>query len=315
MTESVTTVSRPRITPKRHRRSLTSVIDSYSCREERIAALLAGWEQGTRSRVYREARAMTIEYRAARGFKARPADILTPPSANTKLAKGARPTFGLTLQSHAVTLIDGTLATCCPWAGLCTGVCVLNRGNGRYASVQRARDWRTDFIALHPLDALTMIGAELKRAVQKHGEILFRPNVNSDIAWRAVVGGTFAELPNVASYGYSKMTLTTDVFGARWERLHGLNHVAYSVSERSDDVAVQQHLDSGGMVAVVTDRQPKQPIEQWHTATVVDADISDEWMVEPAESRGLIGDLSFKTDERDRDRFPRFVRKVGYAIS
>ena len=295
-------------TRRRPRVNLTHLIANSSTVTQRADALLTGWEQSTRGEAYRAARSASIAHRVRRGFAERSADMLTPPAANTKLAKGATPSYGLTIQSHAMTLSDGTRVNGCPWAGLCVTVCVLNRGHGQRSSVQSARDWRTDFLALDPLAALTMIGAELRRGVMKHGKILFRPNVNSDLIWRDIVGDALRGLDGVTSYGYSKRPIGGDAIGADWERLHGLDHVAYSASEKSNGRSIDRHLAAGGTVAVVTDRRPHEPIAQWHTVgTVVDADTTDEWLIG---APSTIGDLSYKTD-RPQDA-PRFVQKVGY---
>ena len=308
-TTTMTVAVSPPRTP-RQRVTLTSLIVEETTKAERIEALLSGWRHGTRGDEYRRARAVAIGHRVRRGFAERGADFLTSPDANAKLSKGAVPSYGLTCQSHALTLSDGTEINACPWAGLCVSVCVLNRGHGRQSSVQSARDWRTDLLGLAPLDALVMIGAELRRGVRKHGAILFRPNVNSDLAWHTIVGDTLRQLPGVTSYGYSKRPLTAETIGPDWDALHGLDHIAYSASERTDNALAERHLALGGNVATVTDRAPKQAVQQWHAvAPVVDADLSDEWIVK---AQGTIGDLSFKTD-KPIDAAPRFVRRVGYA--
>ena len=300
------------VVPPRTRRrvTLTSLIVEETTKAERIEALLSGWRHGTRGEEYRRARAAAIGHRVLRGFAERGADLLTPPDDNAKLNKGVTPSYGLTCQSHALTLSDGTRINACPWAGLCVSVCVLNRGHGRQSSVQSARDWRTDFLGLEPRHALVMIGAELRRGVRKHGAILFRPNVNSDLAWFDIVGDTLRQLPGVTSYGYSKRPLTAEAIGPDWNALHGLDYVAYSASEKTDNALAERHLALGGNVATVTDRAPKQAVQQWHAvAPVVDADLSDEWIVGRS---GVIGDLSFKTD-KPIDAAPRFVRRVGYT--
>ena len=296
---TATTVTAPvRITRKRAQ-TLTDAMLQGTTLAERRAALRAGYDVGTHSDLYRDARRSLIATRVAHGFAMAPAPLLSEPSSNVKLAKGATPAYGLTLQSFRSVFADGTRVNACPDAGQCVRVCVLNRGKGALPDVQRARDYRTEFVARHTLAALIMIGAELRRAVDKWGAITFRPNVNSDVLWSSVVGDGLTTLPGVTSYGYTKRPMTDD-------RPSGLHHEARSFSERSDWIDAAIHARSGGTVAIVTNRRPGEPIEQWHpTARVVDADATDEWMFTP----GVFGDLSFKSD-RPADRSFGFVQHV-----
>ncbi len=287
---STQTLTAPTIRRTRTR-NVTDLVIAETTLSQRIDALMAGWHSvGTRSTdhaAYRSARTLFGTMRGRHGFKAVPSPILSAPSDNLKLKKGTTPAYGLTLQSYRSTLSDGKRVNACPNAGHCVSVCVLNNGNGRYVSVQRARDARTDFLSTDPIHALILIGAELRRAVRKHGAITFRPNVNSDLDWHAIIGDTFRTLPGVKSYGYSKRpeVLTRSALSVE----------AYSWGETSDETAVAAFLAAGGTVAAVTDRKPGDPIRQWHpTATVVDADATDEWMFTP----GVIGDLSAKGDAR-----------------
>jgi hypothetical protein len=251
--------------------------------------------------------------RARHGFVRRPADLLTPPDANHKLAGAATPSYGLTLHSFRVVLpaADGyrrLSLNACPHAGHCVKVCVLRNGNGRFGSVQRAWLWRTDLLAREPHAFARILAFELVRAVRKHGRILFRPNVNSDIAWETVLPSLTdgSVLPGVLSYGYSKRPETLQ--GDGW--LGAAYRVAYSWNERSDAGAVAAAMARGVPVAMVTSRRKGAPTvtaAPFDPAPVVlDADSTDEWMLTAG---GVIGDLSAKGKARS------LTGRSGFVVS
>lgn len=222
--------------------------------------------------------------------------LLSAPKSNTKLNKTGV-AYGLTISSHVQTLTSGMRVNVCPNAGHCArpGVCVLKVGNGQYPAVIAGRRARTDFLAENAEPFLYMLGFELGRAVLKHGEILFRPNVNSDIDWGQLVGDGFKYLRGVKSYGYTKRPDVLD----RWPDEHPLTVESYSLNENSDLDAVWQFLFNGGSVAAVTNRKEGDPVRQWMTElwpqsfvrfAVVDASVSDAWMFD----NGVIGDLAAK---------------------
>jgi hypothetical protein len=247
--------------------------------------------------------------RARHGFAERVAPLLTEPGANVKLDKSIVPAYGLTLH-HVRSKFAATddapalSVNACPWAGHCTRVCVLNNGNGRYDSVQRAWRWRTEFLARHPESFARVLAWELVRAVRKHGAILFRPNVNSDVEWHRVLPSlTDGYVTGVTSYGYSKSAAVLSTDG--W--LGAAYRVAYSWNERSDAKAVRAFIMRGGSVAVVTSRSKGEPVLSVFpfgvTASAVDADVTDEWMF----ASGAVGDLSAKGKARSLIGTSKFV--------
>jgi hypothetical protein len=184
---------------------------------------------------------------------------------------------------------------------------VVANGNGRFASTQQGWRWRTDLFATHPREALQVLAWELVAAVRKHGRILFRPNVNSDVSWHELVPSLFdgVTLPGVTSYGYSKDPAT--LAGDGW--LGATYRVAYSWNERSDAATVADFLARGGAVAVVTSRAKGSPVlARFPFATgdapIADADVSDEWILTPGM---VVGDLSAKGKARSLIGHSRFV--------
>jgi len=271
--------------------------------------------------------AILASVRARHGFRELTTSLLTPPDANSKLDKASTPSYGLTLH-HVRSVFDATddaprlSVNACPWAGHCTRVCVLNNGNGRYDSVQRAWRWRTDFLARHPESFARVLAFELVRAVRKHGAILFRPNVNSDVQWERVLPSlTDGYVNGVTSYGYSKSPDVLETDG--W--LGAAYRVAYSWNERSDADKVRAFLVRGGSVAAVTSRRKGDAVLAVFpfgtTARAVDADVTDEWML----ASGVVGDLSAKGKARDlignsgfvvnADERVRVAVKVGRRVA
>lgn len=308
-TTTPTATSSAKVVIQRKKRTVTDIIVSRSTLGERVAAFDTGLALDARA--LRIARDTQVPYRVALNFMARYAPMTGAPDTNMKLEKGQLPAFGLTIASHLTRMSDGKYANACPHAGQCAapGVCVLTRGNARYESVGRGREWRGNFLAFETLHALTMVGNELARGIAKHGAVSYRPDVNSDTNTAAIYGDRLTTTPGLTSYNYTK-----DPLALTRPDLMGVHHVAYSYSERSNAAAVNHALAANvARVAVVTDRRAGQPITQWHpTAKVVDADISDEWMFTPD---AVIGDLSFKRTGIDIDPSLAFVQRVGYTAT
>lgn len=245
--------------------------------------------------------------RALHGLQGAPM-VLTEPRGNNKLSKAETPSYGLTLQHYVQKLKgSGLTVNACPNAGDCTKVCVLDNGYGMMPGIQEARRARTEFLVAHPFYAGVLIGRELSRAVDRHENILFRPNVNSDVEWEKVAPSlTSGDLWGrcVHSYGYTKLPYVLDTDG----HLDEFYRVAYSWNEHSDYEAVSRFLDNGGSVAIVTDRRKGQPCTAtqrwWLDHPIIDADVTDEWIFENA-----VGDLSAKGRAR------RLIGKSGFVVT
>lgn len=250
--------------------------------------------------------ASIMSARAGRGFKEVVSDFLTPPSSNDKLRAASVPSYGLTLAHEKL----HERLNLCPWAGDCTKVCVLNNGNGAYDSVRRAWLWRTDFLSEHPHDAVWQMGWELGRAVRRHGRILFRPDVNSDLSWHRFLPA-LGTLPMVTVYGYTK---SPAVFSGHKLLKHWGFNYAYSHNEKSDREREASLLREGGRIAVVTSREKGRPTDPWALrrffgvgpeVAVVDADVTDQWMLA---DYPVIGDLSAKGQAR------RLIGKSDFVV-
>jgi hypothetical protein len=188
-----------------------------------------------------------------------------------KLKKSLTYTAGLTLQHANVSGLET-----CPWRGHCTSVCVLDNGNGRYATVQHARNVKTQFLAKHPESFITILASEIKKLSNIHDKVLIRLNTNSDIRWHLVLKSAVNEhplLPNVYFYDYTKnpaVLLTDGMVGTRYR-------MVYSVNETSDMNKVIAFLNRGGTAAIVTNRKKNQStLDTFLGVPVLDGDLHDD---------------------------------------
>lgn len=141
------------------------------------------------------------------------------------------------------------------------------------AYVATGRKIRTDFMMAEPLAFLRLLVHEIGTAHRKHDDLHVRLNTFSDIAWERVIPWMFAMFPDVQFYDYTK----------RWDRIEHTpaNYaLAASVSEATPMQTVRLF---DGPMAVVLDVPKGQPMPAtWQGHVVVDADLSDRWIVEHA---------------------------------
>jgi len=276
----------------RKRRTLVSVLRN----SDYDHVLVDGYVRGLQGIPIHFADKAIERARQGRGFAPVVADLLTNPKANAKLEAATVPTYGLTL-AHATLHDEFNL---CPWSGDCEKVCVLNTGKGMYDNVRRAWLWRTDFLAYFTGDAILRLGWELGRAVRKHGRILFRPDVNSDLTWHTFLP-SLGGLDGVTVYGYTKNPAHVHLHRLRSDM--GF-HYAYSHNESSCREDEARMLSEGGKIAMVTSRRKGEPVDADKvraffgvddSVRVVDADVTDEWMFADG---GVVGDLSAKGSAR-----------------
>lgn len=218
----------------------------------------------------KEARATWKQFRIDNGFSSY-ADLLTLPSVQHKLKKSKIYTVGLTIQHANVSGIET-----CAWRGHCTSVCVLDNGNGRYSSVQKARNVKTQFLAKHPVEFLRILGSEIRKHSEENEEVLVRLNVNSDLRWYVILptlSNGHPQMPNVSIYDYTKNPAVLHGNGMAGDKYR----VIYSINEKSDLGKVRQFLSRGGTVAIVTNRKKNgKVLESFLGVRVVDGDLSDD---------------------------------------
>lgn len=192
------------------------------------------------------------------------ATLLGAPTTNTKLAKGTRLIYGLTLLPHEASGVNT-----CPFAtDNCAAVCVLmTAGRGVMSNVREGRAAKTVFASEHPAEFLALLLHELGN-VAKRDNAVVRLNVASDIRWEYVLPEAFAL--DLEYYDYTKWP------SAKRSPLDNYR-IVYSRNERDGDDPATEYLANGGTVAVVFHTMP----ERWHGFRVVSGDDHDDRTVEP----------------------------------
>lgn len=146
----------------------------------------------------REAIAVQVQCRVARGFMARKAPMLGEPADNAKTSKGSG-TYTLTLSPAD----DSEMWNTCTWSTPgCRAACVLQTaGKGPMASVRNGRRWKTDMLGEYPLHFLRLLVNELDKLP---AGTLVRLNTASDIRWELVCPWLFEMFAELKFYDYTK---------------------------------------------------------------------------------------------------------------
>lgn len=172
----------------------------------------------------------------------RKARLLTPPGANTKLAKGKIPIYGLTLAPAGLSGYQ-----LCPWRSPeCEAACLgVTAGRSRFSNVQQARIAKTRYLMTQPYLFFRQLYEELQKASMKHSfSFAFRSNVLSDIPWESIA----PEIYSFASWNYD---YTKSFKRAMDSRRHGSRvHLTLSHSGHNYEDCIM-YLNAGGNVAVV----------------------------------------------------------------
>lgn len=287
------------------------------------AGVIAGFTQSdkaTRDSVA-AARKLQGEYRARAGYRNAPAAILTSGASQYKLSKNTLASFGMMLTPErglmspkyadirAAFGIAGPVNVC-PLASLgCALACLSTSGQSGMPAQQRAQAARTAFLLAEPHAAGLIIGAELRAAIWRNGEINLRLNTTSDIRWEFVCPDMLAELSRagVKFYDYTAWSpakrAPSDIYT-----------LTYSAKETSHtpDSALVAILSAGGNVAIPFDTPRGKPLpETWRGFTVIDGDVSDERRNDPA---GVVVGLRAKGHAWKRDNSAGFIRSAAITV-
>lgn len=240
-----------------------------------------------------KAKALWAAFRSEHGFAAAAPALLTPPSANQKLAKTFA--YGLSLSPS-----DSSGINVCPNATeSCRAACVAFAGKGAFHSVQRARITKTLFLVQHPEAFLRLVVHEIGKARNKHGDdLLVRLNTFSDIRWHVLFPWLFELFSDVQFYDYTKNWVGLDRIPANYK-------VALSDSERVTEDRIHMATGKGYNVAMVLQVKRGEAMPAtWQGIPVIDADKSDSWMIGNV---GVIGGLRPKGSMRFDDLMVRRV--------
>jgi hypothetical protein len=237
--------------------------------------------------------------------------LVSKPEDNAKLGKsgagGGVPTYGLTLapareasklQCSCGAPMVRRLNTCPNATPTCTAGCLNTAGKGELARVQRGRAIKTHAWIVEPDACVTVLTAEIHRAVDLWGSIRQRLNVLSDAEWERILPDLFdATAGEVAFYDYTKIRDRYERFLAG--ELPTNYHLTFSASERTSDADIADIVSRGGNVAVVF---AKYVPATWLGLPVVNGDLSDDRVSDP---RGVIVGLKAK----GKMRHPSYVER------
>jgi len=228
----------------------------------------------------REWRDIMSTYRERYGFCPVHTPLLT--TDNDKLGKSTVPSFGLSL---APADTSGVWQVCRYSSPGCRAVCLATAGNGRYDSVNRARQYRTALLGAHPALFIRVMAHEIRNLVAKHGEIRFRPNILADLPFETFASELFT-IPNVSYYDYTKWPSD--------KRGHIDNYrLVGSVHEKHTDSQIWDMVNDYGSAAVVFSTLRDNPLPTSYLGVrLVDGDKSDDRTV--ASETGVIIGLRAK---------------------
>lgn len=229
-----------------------------------------------------DSRRAWLSYRQERGRKSA-TDMLTAPDHQPKTGKSETATYVL----HLAPADSAAGVNLCPWSTAgCRAACLNTAGRGRFDAVQQGRIIKSEFFRDHPAEFLSLIVAEIERAIRKHGRVAIRLNGTSDIRWERVAPWLFTRwaASQVVWYDYTKAGRRT---------VPENYHLTYSLSERDSEQRAVAMVEQYGRVAVVFDttRSGDLPAE-FAGVPVVDGDKNDQrW-----QDHGVIVGLRAKGD-------------------
>ena len=243
------------------------------------------------------------------------APMLTGGASQHKLAKSAGASFGMMLTPargmmapdladvRAVFRLTGPVNLCPRASAGCAAACLSRSGHSGMPTAQRAQAVRTAWLISHPREAGIMLGAELRKAVGRHGRVNLRLNTTSDIRWEIVAPDMITELTavGVVMYDYT-------AYAPADRRAREDYHLTFSAKEpaHTPDDYLMAVLASGRNVAMpFAVRRGAELPTSWHGVRVIDGDTTDERYRDP---RGVVVGLRVKGHMGKRDR-TGFIRE------
>ena len=206
-------------------------------------------------------------------FSGRTTKLLTPPGANTKLAKGSVPIYGLTLAPAGSSGYQ-----LCPWRSPeCEAACLgITAGRSKFSNVRNARITKTVYLMSDPYAFFRQLYKELHAACRKHEYegFGFRSNVLSDIPWESIAPQMYEFCGN--NYDYTK-SFARAINSRRRGLMEAPLHLTLSYSGHNHDQCVE-YLNAGGNVAVVF---RKDLPDRCMGARVINGDESDARFLDP----------------------------------
>jgi len=227
----------------------------------------------------RQAKQEYADHRFSRGLPRRYAPLLTWPKGNPKLFLSIIATYGLMLAPASLSGYN-----VCPWSTpMCRSGCLNTAGRGKMPKNQYGRIVKTQFLAENPTAFFVLLEYEIRLAVKRHGRILMRLNVLSDLRWERFAPWLF-DIEGVDWYDYTK-SYARAAESVEW----GPNYVlTASYHERTTPIQVSALLAAGVSVARVFTKIP--------SSGVINGDLTDDRYHEP---KGVIVALKAKGKMRE----------------
>ncbi len=244
--------------------------------------------------------------------------LLTPPTANAKLAKS------IGYYNCGISFVPGDLSghEVCPGRGNCfafegESVCLATKGRAEdLSSINQSRRSRTvfrfsDLERFNDVLRAEMLKAD-RAAKRKRMPVAFRPNIFSDLAWHRTHPWMFTEFAHWAFYGYTKVRGYYRDFLAG--KLPANYHLTFSFSEKVSDNFCRGILEKGGTLAVVFAGKGSADLpERFLGHPVINAVSSD---LRFQDQPGIVAGLAVKTPKRKANaiRFRGLVTKSGFVV-
>lgn len=255
----------------------------------------------------RTARASMVPYRVAEGFIPGAVKLLTHPDENLKLThSGVDGVAGYGL-SLAPASLSGWNVCRYSTAG-CRSACLNTSGKGAFPVQQRARVWKTKWLAGDPVSFLRVLAAELDAIPVDVWSaagftVSFRFNVLSDLPWETIAPWLVARVMGrgIRLYDYTKWPTS---------RRSGVD--GYELCQSAHEKSTARAIAAAPHPVVVVDVKRGRELPATYLGRpVVDGDVSDARFLDPVGSVVLLRFKAVTTTDRARAVASGFVKSVA----
>jgi len=216
---------------------------------------------------YDEARTAWYDFRADRNYPTIKVTYLSIGDHNKKIALNRIPSVSFTGAPHRM----AGLNACVNSTTSCREVCIRHTGRLDMPRAIQVGIDRTQFLADHPTEAISLIHWETVRSAAKVAELARRLNVVTDVNWEDVAPWLFTEAPeNVVTYDYTKDWNRQPEAAERYR-------LTFSAMERHGIADIREMTDRGRNVAVVFPAEMKTTPypDQWFGIPLINGDVTD----------------------------------------
>lgn len=255
----------------------------------------------------RSARASMIPFRVAEGFIPATVKLLTHPDENLKLSHSS----SSAVAGYGLSLAPASLAgwnVCRYSTAGCRASCLNTSGKGAFPMQQRARVWKTKWLAADPVSFLRVLVAEIDAIKVGAWEaagltVSFRFNVLSDLPWETLAPWLVARVRarGIALYDYTK-----------WPTARRSGVDGYVLCQSAHEKSTARAIAAAPHPVVVVDVKRGHALPETYLGRpVVDGDLSDARFQDPAGSVVLLRFKSVTTTSRAAAVASGFVKSVA----